>query len=211
MVLFEAARELKPTRSVEVELANGISTLAILGALAANGSGFHSVIDPFQANYGDTGLAMVKRAGLESWWQFYRKFAEEVIPGLPPIQFAFIDASHLFDLTLMEFSLVDKKLEVGGVVGFHDMWMPSLQAVYRYIVRNRNYEVWSPQAFRLAEKPKAITWKGRLRQAVAGSGLLKKLLAPDFAAPWAEEGFGNLILLRTTAYDHRGWTFHERF
>jgi predicted O-methyltransferase YrrM len=64
MLLFEAVRQLRPERSVEVGLANGISTLAILGALEANGFGLHTVIDPFQSNYGDTGIAMVARAGV---------------------------------------------------------------------------------------------------------------------------------------------------
>ncbi|RFC48144.1 MAG: putative O-methyltransferase YrrM [Verrucomicrobia bacterium] len=210
MLLFEAVRQLRPERSVEVGLANGISTLAILGALEANGFGLHTVIDPFQSNYGDTGIAMVARAGLETRWEFHRKFAEEVIPGLPPIQFAFIDASHLFDLTLMEFVLVDKKLEVGGVVGFHDLWMPSLQAVYRYIVRNRSYEVWNPLGQRPATRNRG-GWRRLVRRMLTGIDPVRKILTPEFAAPWAEEGLGNLILLRKTAEDHRGWTFHEPF
>ena len=59
--------------------------------------------------------------------------------GFPRVQFAFIDASHLFDLSVLDFTLIDKRLDVGGVVGFHDLWMPSLQKLVRYILTNRDY------------------------------------------------------------------------
>lgn len=69
--------------------------------------------------------------------QFYRKFAEEVFPNLSSLHFVFIDSSHLFDLTVTEFVLADKKLDVGGGMAFHDMWMPSLQTFVRYVLANR--------------------------------------------------------------------------
>src|SRR5450755_1812637 len=85
--LYRVVRAVKPSVSVEVGLAQGISALAVLQALADNGAGVHHVMDPFQEKYGDGGLAMVSRAGLDSRLQFHRKFAEEVIPSLPRLQF----------------------------------------------------------------------------------------------------------------------------
>jgi predicted O-methyltransferase YrrM len=210
-LLYDAVRELRPSRSVEVGLAKGVSTLAILGALAKNGLGNHVVMDPYQDNYQNSGIEMVRRAGLESWWQFHRKFAEEVIPTLGSIQFAFIDASHLFDLTLMEFVLVDKKLEVGGVVGFHDLWMPSLQSLYRYITRNRNYEVWRPDG---ASSPGARGrdgWRGVLRGTLRRLPKAERLFTREILHPWGDEGLGNLVLLRKREHDSRHWTFHQSF
>ena len=141
LTLYKAVRAIKPKRSAEVGFACGISALSILQALKDNGVGQHDVIDPFQADYGDVGLTMVKKAGVEAHFRFHRNFAEEIIPTLPRLQFAFVDASHLFDLSLVEFVLLDKKMDVGGLIGFHDMWMPSLQRLMRYILTNRSYEV----------------------------------------------------------------------
>src|SRR5207253_9411867 len=98
-------------------------------------------MDPFQEKYEDAGLAMAARAGLDSRLQFHRKFAEEVLPTLPRLQFGFIDSSHLFDLTIEEFVMMDKKLDVGGMVAFHDMWMGSLQKFLRYVLSNRAYRL----------------------------------------------------------------------
>jgi hypothetical protein len=71
------------------------------------------VVDPFQRNYNYCGEAMIERAGLASLHTIFEQFPEEVIPQLPKLQFALIDSSHLFDLTIMEFVLIDKKLELG--------------------------------------------------------------------------------------------------
>ena len=77
--LYSVVRQLKPSVSVEVGFAKGVSTLAILQALADNGHGVHHVIDPFQSQFGNAGLEMVRRAGLESNFQFYETFAENVV------------------------------------------------------------------------------------------------------------------------------------
>lgn len=209
--LFDAVRELKPSRSAEVGLAKGVSTLAILGALSKNGNGHHVVMDPFQANYKNCGIEMVRRAGLESFWEFHRKFAEEVIPSLGAIQFAFIDASHLFDLTLMEFILVDKKLDVGGVVAFHDLWMPSLQGVYRFIVSNRSYEVWQPGGGFQKASTRADSWRGTIRAMAKRIPRAERIFSSSFLRPWKGENLGNLVFLRKTGQDTRHWTYHQDF
>jgi predicted O-methyltransferase YrrM len=148
LTLYRLLRHLKPSFSAEVGFAQGISTVAILKALSDNNAGLHHVMDPFQADYGDAGLSIVAKAGLDSRMQFHRNFAEEVIPGLPILQFGFIDSSHLFDLTICEFVMMDRKLEVGGMIAFHDMWMPSLQKFLRYVLANRSYE-----QFRISDAP----------------------------------------------------------
>jgi|ERR1700736_6577085 predicted O-methyltransferase YrrM len=97
--LYTAVRKLRPDFSVEIGLAHGVSALAILAAISANGTGHHYVIDPFQANYGYCGEAMIQRAGYRDLHSLLERFPEEVLPTLPGIKFAFIDSSHLFDLT----------------------------------------------------------------------------------------------------------------
>jgi hypothetical protein len=128
-------------------LAHGISALAILAAISANGAlGHHYVVDPFQKNYANCGEAMITLGGFADRHTFLERFPEEVVPQLQRLQFAFIDASHLFDFTMMEFVLVDKKLEVGGLIALYDLWMPSLQTVLRFIHTNRGVSD-SPRLF----------------------------------------------------------------
>lgn len=210
-LLHGAVSEIRPRLSVEIGFAEGISTLAILDALRQNGVGRHHTIDPFQANYGYCGRAMVKRAGLDEWYEFHEKFADEVIPGLGALQFAFIDSSHLFDLTMGEFALVDRRLDVGGVVGFHDMYMPAQQQFMRYVLANRAYEVWQPAGW-----PRPAPGRGSgLKEAVRAG--LKRLpgaerwLSREFLKPWNEFGLSNLVLLRKTAPDRRDWQHHVAF
>jgi predicted O-methyltransferase YrrM len=209
--LYTAVRRIKPLVSVEVGFAQGISTLAILKALEDNGQGVHHVMDPFQARFENVGLTMVANAGLQHRLQFYEKEAEHVIPSLPNLQFGFIDASHLFDLTLLEFVLIDKKLDIGGVVGMHDLWMPSLQRLYRYVIANRAYRKCESTA--KAKEPLSSRQKARhilarlLRRIVP----LQRVLSVDFLQPWSELDVPNMVLLEKTANDQRDWKHYARF
>ena len=42
-------------------------------------------------------------SGLAQRMHFTRSFPEVTVPELPALQFAFIDASHLFDLSVLDF------------------------------------------------------------------------------------------------------------
>lgn len=205
-LLHHTVRERSPAASVEIGFAQGVSTLAILDALRRNGRGHHHVIDPFQSNDDNCGRAMVRRARLDEHYTFYERFADEVIPGLPRLQFAFIESSHLFDLTLSEFVLVDRRLDVGGVVGLHDMWMPAQQSAARYILANRDYTVWPP-----AEGGGETWWKQTLRRLARAVPRADQIFAADFLVSWRQLRHPNLILLRKTAEDGRDWRFHRRF
>jgi len=207
--LYGAVRRLRPAVSVEIGFAQGISTLAILKALQDNGMGHHHVIDPFQSGFGNCGLAMVERAGFGARFSFHEKFAEAVIPSLPRLQFAFIDSSHLFDLTLTEFVLVDKRLEIGGVIGLHDMWMPAQQAAMRYILANRAYVPdESMTRGSVAARPGI---KGVIRRLAGALPMAGGIFSPEFLKPWGSFGIPNLALLRKRDDDHRDWRSHTRF
>jgi hypothetical protein len=211
--LYRIVGEIKPQVSAEVGFAQGVSTLAILQAHADHASGIHHVIDPFQGNFGDVGLEMVKRARLESRLCFHRKFVEEVVPDLPPLQFAFIDASHLFDLTLVEFVLMDKRLEIGGMIAFHDTWMPSLQKVVRYILANRDYEVVPTVDLSGLSGEQTVKWriKAIIRAALHCVPGKARLFRDEVLRPWDTFRLPNMVVFRKQAEDKRDWTFHQSF
>src|ERR1700745_4320405 len=83
LALYSTGRVVRPEQTLEIGLAHGVSALVILGALFANGSGHHYVIDPFQRKYGYCGEAMIARAGLGARHSFLEQFPEEVIPQIP--------------------------------------------------------------------------------------------------------------------------------
>jgi hypothetical protein len=206
------ARAVQPRRSVEIGFAQGISTTAILKGLADNGFGEHHVIDPNQRHYGNCGLATVAAAGVAGYLRFHEKYAEEVIPQLPGVQFAFIDSSHLFDLTISEFVLVDKKLAVGGVIGFHDLWMPSLQKVLRYVLANRAYRLYVPPGHPGDAHPPATRVKATVAAALRRlPRRARRFLAADVLQPWSTIGTPSMAFIQKLDADKREWTFHRDF
>jgi len=207
-LLYQTVRQLAPLHSLEIGLAHGVSSVAILQALQDNGRGIHHVIDPFQHRYQNAGLALIDQAQLTHRLDFHQRFPEEVIPQLVPLDFVFIDSSHLFDLTLMEFVLADKKLTVGGQLALHDLWMPSMQSAARYILSNRAYRrVPTPTLEPPTPGGRARAWLARLLRRVPGS---VRVLRPEVLTPRAFAD-GNLLLLTKAAEDTRDWRHHEPF
>lgn len=210
-ILYSIVRRLKPSASVEVGFAKGISTLAILQALADNAHGIHHVIDPFQSQYSNAGLEMVRRAGLESCFQFHETFAENIIPNLPKVQFAFIDASHLFDLTLLEFVLIDKKLASGGVIGLHDLWMPSLRKVLSYILLNRDYQIYTQINDSVDSKMPDLKeyFKKNFSRFLSHLPKADRIFSPDLLAYLPP--LQNLTIIEKLHEDSRDWRHHANF
>jgi hypothetical protein len=138
-------------------------------------------------------------------------YAEEVVPSLDPVQFAFIDASHLFDLTLMEFVLIDKKLDIGGIVCFHNFWMSSLQKLFRFIQNNCSYEVWYPPGFLPCISPLQNGWKHSVQILARQLPFSQRVFSPDFLIPWKVYQLGYLVPLRKIEHDTRDWRFFKDF
>lgn len=207
---YDLVRELQPEHALEIGFCSGMSTLCILQAMEDNGRGTHHVVDPFQSSYArGTGLANVRAAGLSHRLDFHEAFPEEVVPRLPEIGFAFIDASHLFDLTILDCVLADKRLRTGGVIGLHDLWMPSLQAVFRFLLKNRAYRFRNPvTGYRLP-------WKARFRRLLAACLRplpgARRVFHHDLLEPWETYGVGNLVFLEKRENDVRDWRHFEPF
>jgi predicted O-methyltransferase YrrM len=209
--LYSAVRSIQPVCSLEIGLAHGISALAILSAIFANGLGHHYVIDPFQKDYANCGKAMITLAGLADRHTFLEQFPEEVVPQIPRLQFAFIDASHLFDFTLMEFVLVDKKLDVGGIIALHDLWMPSIRAVLRFILANRAYQICRDYTSATpipTLRQRSVELISRVLKRVPGTS---RVMKSSLLEPWSTYRLCNLVFLKKMQVDSRDWRFHRHF
>ena len=208
--LYDVVRAIRPEVSIEIGLAYGISALAIAQAVRDNGRGVHYVVDPFQdSEWQGVGVANLERAGLAECVRVHTVFPEEIVPLLPRAGFAFIDGSHVFDLALHDFVLVDRRLEIGGVIALHDLWMSSLQKMARYILTNRHYRVYEDGARRPVDQR---YWKRRVLRLARRAPYAERIVRPEILSRMPDFGIqGSLNFIQKTAHDDRDSFFHREF
>jgi len=144
--LYRTALVNKPQSVLEIGMAQGLSSLAILTALRdAQGGGHLISIDPNQrTDYHGVGIANVARAGFSTRHTLIERPDYLALPRLVEegtrFQFAYIDGWHTFDYTLLDFFYTDKMLDVGGIVGFNDCGWRSVNKVLKFVTTHRKYE-----------------------------------------------------------------------
>lgn len=149
--LQKLVRELDPTISLEVGLAYGVSALFICDALTVRNGTRHITIDPNEHGgpWGDSwegiGIANLRRAGYGDIVRLIEAPSYRALPELESsgqrIDFAFIDGWHTFDFCLIDFFLIDRMLNVGGVVALDDTNFPAIRKVCRFVKTNLSYSV----------------------------------------------------------------------
>ena len=210
-VLEEAARALAPAGCLEVGCASAMSTLHICrGRLRAGPVASQSmhVMDPKQTKlWKNAGRRALSRAGLlDATVVFYEEPAHAVLPRLlaerTRLQFAFIDGWHMLDYVMVEAFYCDRMLDVGGVIGLHDLWMPGLQAFAAFWCSNRNYEPVTLHDGRLTTKPASDAKPHLGDPAQAFPGFTERL------ARYVDH---SVLLLRKTGVDLRRWDYFREF
>jgi predicted O-methyltransferase YrrM len=143
--LYETVLKNRPAVSLEVGMAFGVSSLAILAALRDIGqAGKLITIDPHQStDWKSCGPTAISRAGLSDRHELIEAFDYIVLPRLLDsslkIDFAYIDGWHTFDYALLDWWYVDKMLSVGGIVGFNDCGFPAVEKVIQFVLTHRSY------------------------------------------------------------------------
>jgi len=132
--------ENKIKNTLEVGFAYAKSASHIIAATLSN----HIVIDPFQSNYNNMGVANLKKLGFDKFVTFYNDFSHNVLPKLlenkNKFDFIFIDGDHKFDGILIDFYYADLLINEGGYILLHDTWMRSTQLVMSFIKTSKtNY------------------------------------------------------------------------
>jgi predicted O-methyltransferase YrrM len=176
-LLYRQVAQTRATGAIEVGMAYGISTLCLCDALSRNTlreteKRPHLVVmDPGQSGWQQLGLQQVRSAGFSNLLEFYERTSQSVLPELATrghrVQFAFIDGNHTFDHALIDFFYVDQMMETGGVIVFDDVGWPAINAVVRFVLANRDYEL----AEALLEQP-------RTSLPNRGKRFVKRLLRP---------------------------------
>jgi predicted O-methyltransferase YrrM len=149
--LYDLVRLNGFTRTLEVGMANGVSTLYIAqgvrdnlaGAPGPKGKGRpgHVAVDPFQrTQWGGAALVNLEKAGLRDLVEWVPKKSYEALPELlargERFQLVFIDGMHLYDYTLVDLFYADLLLEPGGVVVIDDLALRAVAELMRYVTTN---------------------------------------------------------------------------
>ena len=141
--LINTARARKPP---EIGLALGASAVAIAEALQVNDpSSRHVVLDPFEADFGNVGLHELARLGLDHIVEFRAEHSEDFLQTCVRTEtffdFIFNDGAHSIGDKVTNTFYADRCLSAGGLMVFHDAFLPSTVASVRYLVQERGYEV----------------------------------------------------------------------
>jgi predicted O-methyltransferase YrrM len=218
--LYDLVCQERPSTTLEVGMAFGLSTLSICQALAECGGDRHIVMDPNQeSDFGRAGLRHLEEAGLRHLVEFHEESSHRILPLLEAtgteLDFAFVDGVHLFDYTLLEFFYIDRMLRPGALIVFDDLQLPAIRKVVRYAVTNRGYrdESRSARTGRLRRTGRAVKRIARGLRALPTAvgytvgGERRELLAVEIGWP-RELGLG---VLRKVRNDDRSWKHHVEF
>ncbi len=196
------------TETLEIGLAYGISTLAILEIVAGKG-GKHFVIDKFQtAEWGGNGLSLIRQNGYGHQLEFFEDFSYNVLPKFietgKRFDFAYIDSTKVFDWLLVDFFLIDKMLKVGGVIVFDDTGYYSVRKLSRFISRLPHYKV--EAQFPKNEDP------GMFKKVLGG--IFHSIGLQSFSKTYDDYQKGlnaGCTAFRKTGEDQRDWKWHQDF
>ena len=165
--LYHSVMTFKPRVVLEVGMAYGASSLAILTALRDLGqNGSLISIDPFQStHWHNIGILNIQRSNLAKSHTVIEQYDYLALPRLleqgHSIDLAYIDGNHEFDYALLDFFYIDKMLGVGGVVAFNDCALPAVKRVLSFVRKVRAYK-----ELDVGLKPNYLTKKHTLRNAL---------------------------------------------
>jgi predicted O-methyltransferase YrrM len=143
--LYTMVCQAKPLIVVEVGMAFGTSSLAILTALQECGQGKLITIDPAQTtDWKGCGKTAIERANFSDRHELIEDYNYNALPRLLSeglrCGFAYIDGWHTFDYAFLDWWYLDKMLETNGVVGFNDCGWPAVDKVIRFVSSHRKYK-----------------------------------------------------------------------
>lgn len=208
-LLYSLVRFLRPQRTLEIGMANGISSLYIASGLRDEGVGKHLAIDPHQhTDWDDVGLLSIQRAQLDHLVSLDARMSHHALPDLDEakarFQFAFIDGCHLMDYVMSDFMMVDRVLDVGGMIAFDDSDWAAVNQVIRFALANRSYEVFQTGTVIEPGPGRPSLAAAMLRGVVRRVRPLQRLFRGDFLYPSVELNIdGRCVVIRKVGDDQR--------
>jgi predicted O-methyltransferase YrrM len=220
-LLYRQVAATRAMQAIEVGMAFGISTLCLCDALRRNTPldtekrPHLIVMDPLQHGplWQGIGLNQVRSAGFGDVVEFHERASQAVLPELAAkehrIQFAFIDGAHTFDHVLIDFFYVDQMLEIGGAIVFDDVGLQSVNAVLRFVLANRNYEL--VEVLELPRTGVGNRAKRLVKRFVRRLGRTDKDPSRAHQEVFRRLEWAYSVALRKVALDSRPWFHHNAF
>lgn len=146
MWIHDLCLSAKPQSTLEIGMAYGFSTVYFLAALAKNGQGKHTAIDPFQkSGWHGIGLTVATElaatlsdpSGLRFIEDRSDRAATDLVREKQLFDIVFVDGNHRYDDVLVDFYLYAQIVSNGGYIILDDMWMSSVKTVAEFIRTNR--------------------------------------------------------------------------
>jgi predicted O-methyltransferase YrrM len=189
-LLAKVIEYVRPTTSLEVGFAYGVSTLFICEALARLAKpARHIAVDPFQSSqWKGIGLRNVTRAGYGEFVELREERSEIALPKLlgenTVLDVAVIDGWHTFDHSLVDFFYINKMLRIGGVVVLDDSTMRSVGRLVDHILTYGCYRIFGiPSGHGLFIR--RLAYYGRLKDTKWPSAIaLEKIASDDRSWNW---------------------------
>jgi predicted O-methyltransferase YrrM len=129
------------TRTIEIGLGFGVSTLFICDGLTDDGPGAHTAIDPLQTEaYAGRGIAALEDAGVRDRVTVIEEPSELVLPRLRAatarFDLAFVDGNHRFEHVFMDLIHLGHLVKPGGVVFVDDVQLPAVRKAVAFTTSN---------------------------------------------------------------------------
>jgi predicted O-methyltransferase YrrM len=141
--LTRTVADLRPKLAVEIGMAFGAASLAILRGLGPTGKLIS--IDPHQkSDWGAAGKSLVAQTDRAHQHELIEEFDYLALPQLleggTVVDFAYIDGMHTFDYVSLDAFYIDKMMPTGGVIAFNDCQFRAVHKYLRFFRSHRRYE-----------------------------------------------------------------------
>jgi predicted O-methyltransferase YrrM len=158
----------KPERTLEIGLSFGGSALVIAAShrdLQRSPAMQHVTIDPYQNTVWDnTGVASLRRAGLEQYVEVRRQFSSAALAQLLDQKRAFdliyVDGSHLFEDVFVDAYFGFRLLSDTGLILFDDCVDDHVARVLRFV--RTNWADWAAEVDVSNHRSDGASWRYRL-------------------------------------------------
>jgi len=149
LILWYLARQMRPEVVIETGFGRGGSAAFMLAGVQPWGGRVYSIDPAFRHWAGETGRTYLASLGLADLHGLIEEpselaLAEFVRRGDAALKMSYIDGSHHFDGTLIDFMYLDRLTEVGGVIGIDDAHAPAVRTVASFIAHNLPYRLHYP-------------------------------------------------------------------
>jgi len=131
------------TRTIEIGLGYGISTLFVSEGLLTNGDvpARHVAIDPYQATrFANCGLQFVDEAGLAELVEFHAEESQIALPRFlgegRSFDLAFVDGNQRFDWVFLDLVYLGRLVRAGGIVFVDDYQLPAVARAVSFCLTN---------------------------------------------------------------------------